>query len=108
MLTGGSLNSLGVDRLMWGADYPHHEGLYPHTTLGLRALFSSVPEHEVRAMTSLNAAALYDFDVDLLQKIADDIGPTAAEIATPVTSDEFPAASLSITITEAKHAADVH
>ena len=66
---------------MWGADYPHHEGLFPHTRLGLRALFSGVPEREVRQMTSLNAAALYGFDLDHLQRIADEIGPTVEELA---------------------------
>ena len=23
---------VGVDRIMWGADYPHSEGTYPYTT----------------------------------------------------------------------------
>jgi predicted TIM-barrel fold metal-dependent hydrolase len=94
---------LGVDRIMWGADYPHHEGLFPHTKLGLRALFSGVPEDEVRRMTSLNAAELYGFDLAQLQRLADEFGPTVEEVATPVVPDEFPDATLSITLTEAKH-----
>ena len=96
-------HTLGTDRLMWGADYPHHEGLFPHTRLGLRALFAHVPEADVRKMTSENAAELYGFDLDALQTVADEIGPTVEEVATPVAPEEFPEVSLSITVMEAKH-----
>jgi predicted TIM-barrel fold metal-dependent hydrolase len=91
-------HTLGVDRLMWGADYPHTEGSFPNTRLALRMLFSDVPEDEVRTMTSLSAAGVYGFDLDFLQGIADEIGPTVEEIATPVTPDEFPRETLSLTI----------
>jgi predicted TIM-barrel fold metal-dependent hydrolase len=96
-------HSLGADRLMWGADYPHHEGLFPHTRLGLRALFGEVAEHEVRKMTSENAAGLYGFDLDELQLLADKIGPTVEEIARPINAAELPASTMSITLTEARH-----
>jgi hypothetical protein len=99
--------SLGVERIMWGADYPHHEGLFPHTTMGLRALFSHVPETEVRRMTSLNAAELYGFDLDQLQKIADDIGPSVEAVSTPVRVEEFPTSTMSITLAEGKSRASV-
>ncbi len=98
---------LGVDTIMWGADYPHHEGLYPHTRTGLRALFSGVPEAEVRSITSVNAAELYGFDLDRLQLVADAIGPSVEEIASPVAPGEFPEATMSITLAEAKHRAAV-
>ena len=98
---------LGVDRIMWGADYPHHEGLFPYTKMGLRALFSDVPEPEVRRMTSLNAAELYGFDLVQLQQIADEIGPSVEEVATPVSADEFPSVTMSITLTESKYRASV-
>jgi predicted TIM-barrel fold metal-dependent hydrolase len=95
-------NTLGVDRIMWGADYPHHEGLYPHTRLGFRALFGGVPEDEVRMMTSENAAALYGFDLAALRIIGEQIGPTVEDLARPVTAEEFPDLSVSITISEAR------
>jgi predicted TIM-barrel fold metal-dependent hydrolase len=98
---------LGVDRLMWGADYPHTEGTFPHTRLALRLLFSDVPEDEVRVMTSESAAKVYGFDLDFLQTLADEIGPTPEEIATPVSADEFPRDTLSLTISSAKHAAGI-
>ena len=94
-------HEVGVDRMMWGADYPHHEGLYPRTRLGLRAVFSEVPEDEVRRMTSLNAAEVYGFDLGFLQGIADKIGPTPEEVATPVSPEELPASSMSVCILEA-------
>ena len=98
----GLRHQLGVDRIMWGADYPHHEGTFPYTDLALRVCFADVPEDEVRAMTSLNAAEVYGFDLDKLQTIADEIGPTVEEVATPVSPEEFPDFSMSITISDGK------
>jgi predicted TIM-barrel fold metal-dependent hydrolase len=94
-------HEIGVDRLLWGADYPHHEGSYPHNKLALRLLLSDVPEDEVRQITSLNAARVYGFDVDALQKHADRVGPTVEELATPVTPDELPSSCFSHTVGEA-------
>jgi predicted TIM-barrel fold metal-dependent hydrolase len=94
-------HDLGIDRIMWGADYPHHEGSFPYNKLAMRLLFSDVPEAEVRAMTSLNAAKLYGFDLDKLQKIADRVGPTVEEVATPVSPDELPKVSFSHTVGDA-------
>ena len=60
-------------------------------------------------MTSTNAASVYGFDLDKLQTIADEIGPTVEEIATPVTPDELPRSSLCHTISNAieQHLASV-
>ena len=33
-------HEVGVDRIMWGADYPHTEGTYPYTTEALRCAFA--------------------------------------------------------------------
>ena len=89
---------IGVNKLMWGADYPHTEGSFPHSRVGLRLLFSDVPEDEVRLMTSGNAAVVYDLDLARLQKIADEIGPTVQEVATPVMPDELPRQTMSATL----------
>jgi predicted TIM-barrel fold metal-dependent hydrolase len=94
-------HEVGVDKVMWGADYPHHEGTFPHTTLALRINFSEVPEDEVRAMTSENAAALYGFDLDHLQRIADEIGPSVEDVARPVAREELPLDTRSTTIGDA-------
>ena len=94
-------HQLGVDRIIWGSDYPHHEGSWPYTNLALRRIFSGVPEGEVRAMTSENAAKVYGLDLDFLQKIADNIGPTPAEVARPVTAEELPKLSMCGAVAEA-------
>jgi predicted TIM-barrel fold metal-dependent hydrolase len=91
-------HQIGVEQLMWGADYPHTEGTFPHTRLGLRLLFAGVPEDEIRVMTSLSAAKVYGLDLDFLQPIADRIGPTVEEVATPVLPEELPRSTMSATI----------
>jgi predicted TIM-barrel fold metal-dependent hydrolase len=101
-------HDLGVDRLMWGADYPHTEGSFPNTRLALRLLFSDVPEDEVRVMTSRSAADVYGFDLEYLQTVADEIGPTVEEIATPVAPEEFPEETMSLTISAGMRDAGVN
>lgn len=76
--------AVGVDRIMWGSDYPHQEGTGPYSVEALRWCFSSVPEHEVRAMLGGNAAEVYGFDLDLLQPLAQRFGPPVAQIAEPL------------------------
>jgi hypothetical protein len=74
----------GVERFMWGSDYPHDEGTGPYTRENLRAVFSDVPEATMRQILAENAAALYDFDLDALAPLAAQHGPTVAEVATPL------------------------
>ena len=62
-------HDIGIDRIMWGADYPHSEGSLGFTTEALRAAFGGVPETEVRAMVETNAAAFFGFDLDRLRPL---------------------------------------
>ncbi|MCD4524212.1 amidohydrolase family protein [Nocardioides sp. cx-173] len=87
---GAHRYDIGVDRIMWGSDLPHSEGTYPHTLKALRAVFGGLPLEETKAMIAGNASELYGFDLDLLQKAADVVGPLASEVATPLADDEWP------------------
>jgi predicted TIM-barrel fold metal-dependent hydrolase len=84
---------VGVDRIMWGADYPHSEGSYPYTTEALRAAFADVPPVETMQMLSTTAATVYPFDLALLDGIGSRIGPTVAEVQVPLLPDDYPADS---------------
>src|SRR5713101_4914457 len=53
---------LGVDRLMWGSDYPHTEGTFPFSIQRISQDFADVPEDETRLMVHDNAARLYGVD----------------------------------------------
>lgn len=81
-------HEIGLDKFMWGSDYPHDEGSHPYTREHLRARFSHVEPDEVRQMLSENAARLYDFDLSALAPLAARVGPTVAEVATPI--DDVP------------------
>jgi predicted TIM-barrel fold metal-dependent hydrolase len=74
---------IGVDRIMWGADYPHIEGTWPHSQDALREAVNGCTPEEVRLMTSETAADVYGFDLARLQPIADRIGPRLDEVVTP-------------------------
>ena len=73
-------HELGVDKFMWGSDYPHLEGTWPHTMKALNETFGDFPEDEIRAILGLNAARVYGFDVGELQPVADEIGPSIEAI----------------------------
>ena len=81
---------IGIDRIMWGADYPHLEGAAPVHRLILRQVFGGMPEGEVRRMLGLNAVRVYGFDLDLLQSVADRSGPTVEDLSSPVSLDDIP------------------
>ena len=79
---------VGVDKIMWGSDYPHKEASFPFSREAIRLSFVDVPQDEIDAMLGRNAAALYGFDYDALRKL--DIGPLVHEIAQPITAAEIP------------------
>ena len=86
--------AVGVDRIMWGSDFPHLEGCWPFSHEHLRLAFAGVPEDEVRKMVGANAADVYGFDWELLEVLADQYGPTVDEVATPLPADDIPDESL--------------
>ena len=85
-------HQIGLDKFMWGSDYPHDEGTYPYTRENLRARFHDVAEAELRQILAGNAARLYDFDLDALAPLAARVGPTVSEVSVPL--DEVPDKSL--------------
>ena len=76
---------IGLDRFMWGSDYPHDEGTYPFTREHLRQVFHGVEEPVMRKLLAGNAANLYGFDLDKLAPLAAEHGPTVDELAEPLT-----------------------
>jgi predicted TIM-barrel fold metal-dependent hydrolase len=78
-------HDIGVDRIMWGNDYPHTEATFPYTREALRYAFHDVDPAEVAAILGGNAAQVYPFDMELLRRVAVDIGaPTVPEIQRPL------------------------
>lgn len=73
-------HEIGLDKLMWGSDYPHMEGTWPNTMEYMRDTFVDIPENEIRMMLGQSAAKLFEFDMNIIQPIADKIGPTMADI----------------------------
>jgi predicted TIM-barrel fold metal-dependent hydrolase len=75
--------AIGVDKMMWGWDFPHIESadwLTPRDNL--RALLAKVPELEARAILGGNAVDAYCLDVTKLAPIAQRIGPMVNELVT--------------------------
>ena len=77
-------HDIGLDKLMWGSDYPHLEGTWPNTMDSLRDTFGSYPENEIRTILGTTAAEVYNFDLKLLSEIGAKIGPSVADITEEV------------------------
>lgn len=71
---------IGVGNLMWGNDFPHPEGTWPHTKEWLRNAFWDIPLDETARVLGGNAAEVYNFDAARLASLAERIGPTTDEL----------------------------
>jgi predicted TIM-barrel fold metal-dependent hydrolase len=84
MADAKAMTFVGEDRFMWGSDYPHDEGTYPHSREAIRSRFHELAPDVKHKILAANAAALYDFDLDALEPLAERVGPTVAELAEPL------------------------
>lgn len=70
--------------MLWGRDYPHPEGTWPHTEASLRKTFAGLASEPVKAMLGENAVRVLGLDRPALGRIADRIGPTFAQVSEPL------------------------
>ncbi|MDG2307078.1 MAG: amidohydrolase family protein [Candidatus Binatia bacterium] len=75
---------VGLEHVLWGADYPHYEGTYPYTMESLRLAFSDIDPSEVRMMVGENAAKFFGFDMEELKTYAATCGPTVDQLREPL------------------------
>ena len=71
---------IGVGNIMWGSDYPHPEGTWPHTREWLAERFRGVAEHDARRILGLTAAEVYGFDPAALAPHVERVGPAVADV----------------------------
>ncbi len=57
---------IGVENLLWGNDYPHHDSIWPKSMDVLDRVFKDVPADEVEKMVWSNCIDLYNIDVSKL------------------------------------------
>jgi len=84
---------IGIDQMLLGMDYPHHEGTFARGTVNyLRATLGAagVPVDEAKRLLGENAVARWGFDASLLRPLADRVGPELALVLTPPDEDLYP------------------
>ena len=59
-------HDIGVDNLLWGNDYPHHDSIWPNSRKILDEIFADVPDDEQEKMVWSNVIDLYNIDVSKL------------------------------------------
>jgi predicted TIM-barrel fold metal-dependent hydrolase len=57
----------GTDCLLWGNDFPHGEGTYPHSNKVLDELLHDVSYEDARKIVGGNALRLFGFDRAVLE-----------------------------------------
>lgn len=77
-------HEVGVERVMWGADYPHTEATWPNSRQSIAAAMEGIPADEARQMLGLNAIDFFGFDADVLRAAAAEYGPRPAEVLSTV------------------------
>jgi hypothetical protein len=82
--------AVGVNKIMWGSDYPHKEASFPFSREAIRLAFADCTPDEAAAILGGNAAQLYGFDLDVLAPHAARVGPKVEEVARPLTVGEVP------------------
>ena len=56
-------HDIGIDNLVWGNDYPHHDSIWPNSMGILDDVLTGVPDDERQKMVWGNVIDLYDIDV---------------------------------------------
>lgn len=57
-----NLNLTGTQCVLWGSDFPHHEGTFPHSRESVDRLSATLSDDDARAIFRENALALFHFD----------------------------------------------
>ena len=76
------LSELGIDRVMWGSDYPHESCSTPQSSEALRWAMAGSPDADCRQLLAGTAADVYKFDVAALGALS--LGPTKSQLHTPL------------------------
>jgi len=76
----GTRTRVGVRTLLWGNDFPHPEGTWPHTRASIRDVFHDVDRDETAQLLGRTAAEVYRFDPDKLASTVARIGPLVDEV----------------------------
>lgn len=68
-------SEVGLEKMMFGVDYPHPEGTWPNTHDWLRTILGDLSETEISRFLAGNAIECYGLDRPHLLEIAQKIGP---------------------------------
>lgn len=77
-----TIAALGPNRVMWGGDFPHDEGTYPHTTEALQHAFNTWDPNTMTDLLGRTAATVYGLDHEHLTTLG--IGPSIEAVASPL------------------------
>jgi hypothetical protein len=81
-------DQIGIDRFLFGMDYPHPEGTWPNTREWLGHTFKGVGEADLRRILGLNAIECFGLDEGALRNVAARIGLSLSELKEAQPLDE--------------------
>jgi len=57
-------HAIGVENMMWGSDFPHHDSTFPRSQQVLDDIFDGVPDEERYLITAGNCCRLYSLPIE--------------------------------------------
>jgi predicted TIM-barrel fold metal-dependent hydrolase len=54
---------------MWGNDYPHHEGTWPHSAEAIERTMGGLADESRARILGLNAVRFFGFDVEAARRV---------------------------------------
>ena len=52
-----------VDNMLWANDYPHHEGVWPHSAASIERTMGHLTDESRAKILGLNAARIFGLEV---------------------------------------------
>jgi len=55
---------VGTRNMMWGSDFPHYDGTWPHSLANLEEHFPGVPLEDQKRIARTNVIELYNLPIE--------------------------------------------
>lgn len=73
-------HEIGIDRFLFGVDYPHVESTWPNTRDWAREMLRGFNETDARKILGENAIRFYNLDESVIDEVANRVGPLPTEV----------------------------
>ena len=70
---------IGIHKVLWGSDYPHHEGTWPHSASAIERTMVHLSDRERANVLGLNAARVFRFPIPARYHTQEDVAAVVTQ-----------------------------